>query len=529
MTTYFIAPAPPCSNGKLHLGHIGGVYLLADIFTRFQKMNGHQAYYITGADEHGSYTLVKALKLGKAVESVSDYYCTEIEKCLQSAGISCDIFVRTSSEEHQQNARDIFQHVFNNGFIEIKNTEQLYCEYCQEFITGSLAIGNCPSCGNSTDSNLCEKCGEAIQHTTLHNPQHTTCGNSLDLRFVPQAHLRLDLLKTNLKQSIKDSAWPDWLKHMEEHWLDNRCRNLSMTRHFHRGVKVSQESLENQVLLTWFEGLWCYLTGIRNICEREGKRWEDVLNNPDTRVVMFMGQDNRFYYSVGVSAILLAYGIKQIPHNLSIQNFYKLEGDKFSTSRNHALWADEVMENVQPESIRYYLSSIASQFGKDCNDFKLEGLKKTISFLMRIEKVLRNYLWGKVIMSDHNISDNPKILLEQYETGINNLQFWDAIQTIQSFYLQYVELITEQISEDENSLRIAIFLAMLQPIIPQFSKRYGKAFFGDTWQQHESIIWYSIKSATSLVRVTPEEEFPALFLPLASSFEKEYYEQFSCS
>lgn len=518
MRTYFVCPAPPCPNGKLHLGHIGGVYLLTDVFVRFQRMAGHRAYHITGADEHGTYTLVKARKLGRPVDEVAQMHIDEILQCMRALQITPDVFVRTSSAAHKNNALAIFRQLQDAGYVEVRDGVQLYCTHCDEFVADSLAAGNCPACGASTDSNLCENCGLAVQHATLQNARHTTCGNALTLRPIRQAVLNVPKLAQALDEAIAQSTWPEVIREKERGWLAGDAHALPMSRHFSRGVVLDQpEAVAGQTLLTWFEGLWCYDTGIREQCARDGLDAETVLHDPDTRLLFFMGQDNRFYYTVGVSGALLARGYP-IPDNHSIQDFYKLEGEKFSTSRNHALWADEVARELEPSVLRYALARVAKPFGGNDNDFQIDGLIAAATHLRTWEDALRRYAEGARTPDASDLSPALRDITQRYARAIEDVRFWDALDAIDA-YFEASELARERTGAWKPEV-VSVFLSLLYPVVPALAIRYGQHFFGAAWRP--SLEASTVRPALPEATV----DFPYFSTPVPDSFIAAYNERF---
>ncbi|MHB0773078.1 class I tRNA ligase family protein [Bradyrhizobium sp. 1.29L] len=480
MRTYFVCPAPPCPNGKLHLGHVGGVYLLADMFTRFQRMVGHRAYYITGADEHGTYTLVKARKLRQPVSDVAQKHIHEILQCLRAVQITPDAFVRTSSEVHKENALAIFRELQEAGYVDVRDGVQLYCEHCDEFVADSLAVGTCPACDATTDSNLCENCGLAVQHDTLRDARHTTCGSTLGLRPIKQAVFDVPRLARVLDKAIGQSGWPEVIRDKARTWLAGAVHGLPMSRHFSHGVRLTQpEHLIGQTLLTWFEGLWSFDTGIRELCARDNLDADSVLHDPNTQLLFFMGQDNRFYYTVGVAGTLLARGYP-IPQNHSVQDFYKLEGEKFSTSRDHALWADEVTREVDASVLRYALARVAKPFDNKKNDFDVDSLIMAASRLRIWEDALRHSANNAHTVDSKHLCPTLRSLVQRYADAIESLRFWDALDII-DMYLEVADFARED-NAMWNAAKVSSFLSLLYPVVPELAIRYGQHFFGAAWQ-----------------------------------------------
>jgi len=472
MSTYFVCPAPPCSNGQLHLGHLGGVYLLADIYARHLRGRGHVVHYVTGADEHGSYTLVKALSLGRPVQEVSETYCRQIERCLEVADIQCDQFIRTSSQEHQAVALKVYAQLVRSGAVVSEQGAQLYCERCNEFVADSLAMGQCHECGSNTDSSLCEECGEPIQHRRLEGAKHRTCGSVVAARPIIQAHLQLNVLAPALARAIEQSPWPAGLKARELGWLAGRLRNLPMTRRFDRGVIVREPAeVSGQSLMTWFEGLWCFLTGVQRTAPAGQADVGRHLRESEAKVVFFMGQDNRFYYTVGVSAVMQALGAP-IPHNMSIQSFYLLDGQKFSTSRNHAVWTDDAVTEFGADAVRFYLASIAAPFPNATNNVTREDMVKDAQWLQAVKKQLLNReRMGAAVVRD----EGAVRALSDYGAAVTGLRFWDAVRIVRE--------LGERVTTDArlSSHLVAAWLTMLRDVAPRMASECGRHLFGASW------------------------------------------------
>ncbi|WP_375790924.1 class I tRNA ligase family protein [Bradyrhizobium sp. vgs-9] len=517
MRTYFICPAPPCPNGKLHLGHIGGVYLPADIFVRFQRMAGHRAYYITGSDEHGTYTLETARKLGRSFSEVAEGYVHKILECLRAVQITPDVFVRTSSAIHKGNALAIFRELQAAGYVDVRQGVQLYCEHCDEFAADSLATGRCPACSSPCDSNLCENCGLALQHDTIRDARHVTCGCNLVLRPITQAVFDMPRLAHSLHEAIGESVWPEPIRAKARAWLHREVRGLPMTRHFRHGVEVKQpDSLIGQTLLTWFEGLWCFDTGIREQCARAGLDANAALHDQNTEILFFMGQDNRFYYTLGVAGALLARGYP-IPKNHSVQDFYKLKGEKVSTSRDHALWGDEVAGDVGPNVLRYALARVAKPFGTDANDFSLDGLVSAASRIRVWEDALRRCAESARTVESTELSPNFRRFAEDYADAVTALRFWDALDIIDRCF----ELAGFAHADDWtwNAAQISLFLSLLYPVVPELAMGYGQHYFGGAWRP-------SLETSAVAAQPKTSVDFPCFSTPIPANFAAEYNKRF---
>lgn len=516
--TFFACSAPPCPNGKLHLGHIGGVYLLADVFVRYHRMVGNAAYHVTGADEHGTYTLVKARKLGRPVDDVAHMHIEEILQCLRSVDIEPDVFVRTSSEDHKDRSLAIYDQLRASGYVELRDGEQLYCGTCEEFAADSLAVGECPACNAPTDSNLCEDCGSALQHNLLRNPIHTTCGQSLILRPIRQVHFELEKFAPGLDHAIEASGWPESIKRKELDWLRSKLMALPMSRHFDRGVTLNYPvEVAGQTLMTWFEGLWCYETGIERLCKQNGADLDDTMRNASTRLVFFMGQDNRFYYTIGVTASLFSRGYA-IPYNHAIQDFYKLEGAKFSTSRDHAVWADEVAADIDTNVLRYYLASIAKPFGANDNDFLIEGLLQTAARIRAFETALRKYAGCNETLTADKLTVEQNHNVKRYSEAVQDLRVWDAMDAIDAFFD------VASFSRADTSVsaaEVSVFLSLLNPVTPMLAARYGAFFFGAGWRP--GLDGGTIRPSTGLRKPV---DFPLFSDPIPEAFIEAYERRF---
>ncbi|GLS30885.1 hypothetical protein GCM10007937_25940 [Mesorhizobium albiziae] len=442
----------------------------------------------------------------------------EIQQCLRAVHIEPDVFVRTSSKDHLQRSLAIYEQLNAAGYIQLRDAKQLYCESCDEFAADSLAVGECPACNAPTDSNLCEDCGLAIQHSLLRNPVHTPCGHALTLRPIRQAHFNIERLATTLDRAIEASRWPDTIKDKELEWLRTELRALPMSRHFARGVTLTAPAeVAGQTLLTWFEGLWCYDTGIERICKQNGVHYDDTMRNRDTKLVFFMGQDNRFYYTVGVTASLLARGYA-IPHNHAIQDFYKLEGAKFSTGRDHAMWADEVALNIDPNVLRYCLARIAKAFGSDDNDFKIEGLVRAAARIHIFETALRKHTGSNAKLTVDNLNPERMRDVEQYSEAMHEARVWAALDAIDAFFDGAG---FARNAAGASATEISVFLSMLHPLVPALAARYGAFFFGTGWRSalDDCAVWPRTDALSVM-------DFPLFSEPIPDAFIAAYEQRF---
>ncbi|WP_109681029.1 methionine--tRNA ligase [Xanthomarina spongicola] len=370
---YTITAALPYTNGPIHIGHLAGVYVPADIYARYLRLTGNDVAFICGSDEHGVPITIKAKKEGVSPQDIVDKYHAIIKKSFEDFGISLDNYSRTTAKIHHDTASEFFTTLYNKGeFIE-EVTEQLYDEEANQFLADRFVVGTCPKCGNEESyGDQCEKCGTSHNATDLINPKSAITGNVPTLKQTKHWFLPLDKHEAFLKEWILKGHKKDWKPNVYgqvKSWIDDGLRPRAVTRDLDWGIPVPLPDAEGKVLYVWFDAPIGYISATKEWAEREGKDWEPYWKDKDTKLVHFIGKDNIVFHCIIFPAMLKAEGSYILPDNVPANEFLNLEGNKLSTSKNWAVWLPEYLEDFpnQQDVMRYALTANAPET-KD-NDF----------------------------------------------------------------------------------------------------------------------------------------------------------------
>lgn len=370
---YTITTALPYTNGPIHIGHLAGVYVPADIYARYLRLTGNDVVLIGGSDEHGVPITIKAKNEGVSPQDVVDKYHAIIKKSFEDFGISFDNYSRTSAPIHHETASNFFKTLNEKGeFIE-ETTEQLYDEEANQFLADRFVTGTCPKCGNEEAyGDQCEKCGSSLNATDLINPKSALTGNVPTLKQTKHWFLPLDKYESLLREWILEGHKKDWKPNVYgqvKSWIDDGLRPRAVTRDLDWGIPVPAEGGEGKVLYVWFDAPIGYISSTKEWAQREGKDWEPYWKSDDTKLVHFIGKDNIVFHCIIFPAMLTAEGSYILPDNVPANEFLNLEGNKLSTSKNWAVWLPDYLEEFpnQQDVLRYVLTANAPET-KD-NDF----------------------------------------------------------------------------------------------------------------------------------------------------------------
>jgi methionyl-tRNA synthetase len=370
---YTITAALPYTNGPIHIGHLAGVYVPADIYARFQRLQGQDVAFICGSDEHGVPITIKAKKEGVSPQDIVDKYHAIIKQSFLDFGISFDNYSRTSAKIHHDTASEFFKTLYDKGeFIE-EVTEQFYDAEANQFLADRFIVGTCPKCGNEESyGDQCESCGTSHNATDLINPKSAITGATPTLKETKHWFLPLDKHEAFLKEWILEGHKKDWKSNVYgqcKSWLDDGLRPRAVTRDLDWGIPVPAEGGEGKVLYVWFDAPIGYISATKEWAEREGKDWELYWKDKDTKLLHFIGKDNIVFHCIIFPAMLKAEGSYILPDNVPANEFLNLEGNKLSTSKNWAVWLHEYLQDFpdKQDVLRYALTANAPET-KD-NDF----------------------------------------------------------------------------------------------------------------------------------------------------------------
>ncbi len=365
---YLITAALPYANGPIHIGHLAGVYLPADIYVRYLRAQKRDVKFVSGSDEHGVPITIRAMKEGITPQQVVDKYHTIIKDSLEQMGVSFDIYSRTSNEIHHKTSQDFFLNLYNKGLFEEKETEQYYDEKAKTFLADRYIIGTCPVCGNpNAYGDQCERCGSSLSPEMLINPRSALSDATPIKKKTKHWYFPLQNYEAFLKQWILEDhkEWKNNVYGQCKSWLDNGLQSRAMTRDSNWGIQVPLPDAEGKVLYVWFDAPIGYISATKELTEN----WQDYWQSEDSRLIHFIGKDNIVFHCIIFPAMLHAHGEFVLPDNVPANEFLNIEGDKVSTSRNWAVWVDEYLKDFPgcEDVLRYVLCSNAPET-KD-NDF----------------------------------------------------------------------------------------------------------------------------------------------------------------
>ena len=428
---YTVTAALPYANGPLHLGHIAGAYLPADIFVRYLKAKGNDVAFICGSDEHGAAITLRAKKEGCTPQEIVDKNHILIRDSFADFGIHFDIYHRTSSPLHHETAAEFFKTLYDKGAFTQESNEQFFDEEHQQFLADRYVTGNCPKCSSAgAYGDQCEKCGSSLNANELINPISTLSGKTPVLKetthwFLPM-NKHEDWLKTWIETGVLDgkqhhnpNEWRKQVLGQCKSWIDNGLQPRSITRDLDWGVKVPVEGAEGKVLYVWFDAPIGYISATKQWATDNNKNWEDYWKNEDTQLIHFIGKDNIVFHGIIFPIILKEHADFILPTNVPANEFLNLEGDKISTSRNWAVWLHEYLADFpnKQDELRYVLTSIAPET-KD-SEFTWKDYQARINselvailgnFVNRTVVLTHKYYEGKV-PNQNSLTQNDKDVL----------------------------------------------------------------------------------------------------------------------
>lgn len=421
-----ITAALPYANGPLHIGHIAGAYLPADTYVRYLRLKGEDVVFICGSDEHGVAITLGAKKEGVTPQAFVDKYHQLMQKAFVDFGIGFDIYSRTSRLIHYETAQEFFKTIYDKELLLEETSDQYYDEQEGIFLADRYIIGTCPKCGNpNAYGDQCEKCGTSLSPRELINPRSTVSGNTPILRPTKHWYFPLDKFESWLKEWIVEGHKDDWKINVYgqcKSWIDQGLQPRSITRDLDWGIPVPLPEGKGKVLYVWFDAPIGYISATK---ELKGKDWEKYWKDKDTRLIHFIGKDNIVFHCIIFPAMLKAEGSFILPDNVPANEFLNLEGDKISTSRNHAVWLHEYLVDFpgRRDELRYVLTSISPET-KDADftwkDYQQKVNSELVSilgnFVNRVMVLTSKYFEGKV-PSSHELpatDDRRKRILSIY-------------------------------------------------------------------------------------------------------------------
>ena len=441
-----ITAALPYANGPVHIGHLAGVYIPADVYARFQRNTGQEVAFICGSDEHGIPITIRAKKEGITPQDVVDKYHEIIKKSFADLGISFDEYSRTTSKKHYEVSQEFFLNLYNKGKFEEEISEQFFDEQAGEFLADRYIVGTCPKCSNENAyGDQCEKCGSTLSPTELINPKSMLSGNTPILKETKNWYLPLNEYENFLNEWIIKGHQDDWKPNVYgqvKSWLNDGLKPRAMTRDLNWGVPVPLPNAEGKVLYVWFDAPIGYISFTQEWAEKNGKNWKDFWQNEETDLVHFIGKDNIVFHCIIFPSMMKAHGDYIMPKNVPAFEFLNLENDKISTSRNWAVWAHEYVEDFpnQQDALRYALLSSAPET-KDNNftwkDFQTKNNSELVgifgNFINRVTVLTQKYYNGIVPQPnefeqvDKDLYHEMQQIPEKIGKNLDEFRFRDAL------------------------------------------------------------------------------------------------------
>jgi len=423
---YTITAALPYANGPLHIGHIAGAYLPADTYVRFLRLRGEDVIFVCGSDEHGVAITIGSKKEGLSPKAFVDKYHSMMKKAFSDFGISFDIYSRTSNEIHYKTSQEFFLKVHEQGILVEETSDQYFDEQEGIFLADRYIVGTCPNCGNANAyGDQCEKCGTSLSPKQLINPRSTVSGNTPVLKPTRHWYFPLDKFEGWLREWLIEGHKNDWKINVYgqcKSWIDQGLQPRSITRDLDWGIPVPLPGAEGKVLYVWFDAPIGYISATKELRPAD---WEKYWKDPETRLIHFIGKDNIVFHCIIFPAMLKAAGDFIFPDNVPANEFLNLEGDKLSTSRNHAVWLHEYLQDFpgRKDELRYVLNSISPET-KD-SDFTWKDYQQKVNselvailgnFVNRVMVLTWKFFDGKV-PSEHELSptnEKRKRVLDLY-------------------------------------------------------------------------------------------------------------------
>ena len=534
---FTITAALPYTNGPLHIGHLAGVYVPADIYARYMRLKGHDVAFICGSDEHGVPITIKAKKEGVSPQDIVDHFNSNIKSSFKDFGISFDNYSRTSAKIHHETASDFFTNLHAKGeFIEETNA-QLYDSKAAQFLADRFVIGTCPKCGNEESyGDQCEACGTSHNATDLLNPKSAITGVTPSLKETKHWFLPLDKHELFLKEWILDGHKSDWKPNVYgqcKSWIDDGLRPRAVTRDLDWGIPVPVKGAEGKVLYVWFDAPIGYISSTKEWAKRQGKDWEPYWKDNKTTLVHFIGKDNIVFHCIIFPAMLKAEGSYILPTNVPANEFLNLEGQKLSTSKNWAVWLPDYLKEFpdKQDVLRYVLTATAPET-KDNDftwkDFQARNNNELVAifgnFINRVMVLTSKYYNGMAPTPQNFSSEDIAVLklMKSYPVTISNsierYRFREASQEFMNLARLGNKFLADSepwkvIKTDPDrvqtimyvALQIAAALAVLsEPLLPMSSQKLK------TMLNLDLISWKDVESGDPMINPSHEIGKPEL-------------------
>ena len=530
---YTITAALPYTNGPIHIGHLAGVYVPADIYARYLRGIGKDVAYICGSDEHGVAIPMRAKKEGITPKDIIDKYHALISKSFADFGISFDNYSRTSAKIHHKTASDFFKKLYEDGEFVEETSEQLYDEQANQFLADRFVVGTCPKCGfEESYGDQCEKCGTSHNATDLINPKSAITGNTPTLKETKHWFLPLDKHEAFLRKWILEGHKNDWKPNVYgqcKSWIEDGLRPRAVTRDLDWGIPVPVEGAEGKVLYVWFDAPIGYISSTKEWALVNKKNWEDYWKAEDTKLVHFIGKDNIVFHCIIFPSMLKAHGDYILPENVPANEFLNLEGNKLSTSKNWAVWLHEYLEDFpdQQDVLRYALTANAPET-KDNDftwkDFQARNNNELVAifgnFINRVVVLTHKYFDGIIPTPSEltEVDEDTLATLRDFPDiigkSIERYRFREALQELMNLarlgnkYLADEEP-WKKIKTDEERVKTIMFVALQiaaglavvsEPFLPFTAQKLKNMLNVLFCKKEKGILWNDVTAKETLLR-----------------------------
>ena len=516
--TFTITAALPYTNGPIHIGHLAGVYIPADIYARFLRIKGNDVAFICGSDEHGVPITLKAKKENSTPQKIVDRYHKIIKDSFDEFGISFDNYSRTSNKIHHKVASDFFMRLNDKNCFEEKETDQYYDSKENQFLADRFIIGTCPKCGHSEAyGDQCEKCGASLNSSDLISPRSAISGGKPDLKKTKHWYLKLDQFQDFLSDWILKKNKDSWKSNVIgqcKSWLDEGLKPRAVTRDLDWGVPVPISNAEGKVLYVWFDAPIGYISSTIEWAEKNKINWEKFWKDSKTELVHFIGKDNIVFHCIIFPSMLEAHGEYILPKNVPANEFLNLEGSKISTSKNWAVWLPEYLKDFpnQQDVLRYVLTINAPE-NKDndftWSDFQLRNNSELVAilgnFINRVTVLTKKYYDYNIPKveniqdSDFNLLNDIKLNIIKIEKLIMNFKFREACFEFMKIARPGNKYLADQepwklIKSDPLRVKTIMFVALQisaiisivsEPFVPNTSKKIKRILN----HENHDILW----------------------------------------
>ena len=523
---YTITAALPYTNGPIHIGHLAGVYVPADIYARYQRLKGRDVVFVCGSDEHGVAITIKAKKEGISPQQVVDRYHKIIKDSFADFGISFDVYSRTSAPIHHQTASDFFKQMHQDGKFVEQVTEQLYDAEADQFLADRFVIGTCPKCGyESSYGDQCENCGTSHNATDLINPKSAISGSTPTLKSTKHWFLPLDQYQDWLNEWIVEGHKKDWKPNVHgqvKSWIMDGLKPRAVTRDLDWGIPVPVEGGEGKVLYVWFDAPIGYISATKEWAAATGNNWEPYWKDEETKLLHFIGKDNIVFHCIIFPSILKAAGDYIMPDNVPANEFLNLEGNKLSTSKNWAVWLHEYLVDFpdMQDVLRYTLTANAPE-SKDNDftwkDFQARNNNELVAifgnFVNRVVVLTHKYYGGVIpapaefTQADTQVLEGIKQLKTEMESSLEQYRFREALSILMKVARSGNEYLASQepwksIKTDETRTQTVMFVAaqitaalavLSEPFLPHTSEKLKAMLHLDG----ETVNWQNLEETTT--------------------------------